>query len=338
MKILIATGLYPPQSGGPATYTKLLEERLPALGFVVSVLPFSRVWHLPKLLRHAAYFFACVRMGRKTETIYAQDTVSVGLPAALAATLLRKKFLVRVPGDYAWEQARGRFGVTDELDVFQSKKYGWRIEILRAVQRFVVRRARGVVVPSEYMKKIVSGWLVPGGVQPTVIYSGVELPVPAEMPFDFAQGKPQGFLVVTVARNVPWKGLEGLTRVVARERQWHLKIIDGLPRAQALGWVKAADVFVLNSTYEGLSHALIEAMSLGTPIVATAVGGNPELIVHGVEGLLIPAKDDDALYAALRKVEQEPNTARARAEAARKKSGEFSIDRTLLKLREFLHS
>ena len=51
-----------------------------------------------------------------------------------------------------------------------------------------------------------------------------------------------------------------------------------MPRAEAMGWVKAADVFVLNSTYEGLSHALVEAISLGTPIVATHVGGNPELI------------------------------------------------------------
>ena len=133
MRVLIATGLYPPESGGPATYTKLLEERLPALpaqagrGFTVSVLPFSTVRHLPKLLRHVAYFAVCWRMARRADVVYAQDTVSVGLPAALAAQCAGKKFVVRVPGDYAWEQGRQRFCVSDELDAFQAKRYGWRL-------------------------------------------------------------------------------------------------------------------------------------------------------------------------------------------------------------------
>ena len=330
MHILIATGLYPPESGGPATYTKLLEERLPALGFVVSVLPFSRVRHLPKLVRHAAYFFICWRMARKADVVYAQDTVSVGLPAVLGAKAAGKKFLVRVPGDYAWEQGRQRFGVTDELDAFQTNSYGLRIALLRAVQAYVVRGAARVVVPSEYMKRVVSGW----GVQPRRIYNGIALPVPAEPPRD----RPSGFLVVTLARRVPWKGLEALERVVAKEKDWKLFIADGLPRAQALGWVKVADAFVLNSTYEGLSHVLIEAMSLGTPIVATAVGGNPELIADGVEGLLIPPADEEALYAALKKVESDTAAARARGEAARAKSGQFSIDKTLAQLVELLNT
>jgi len=320
MRILIATGLYPPESGGPATYTKLLEERLPALGFSVVVLPFSAVRPLPKVLRHAAYFFKCWSMARRADVVFAQDTVSVGLPAALAAALMRKAFVVRVPGDYAWEQGRQRFGVKEELDQFQTKKYGWRVELLRKLQRFVVRRARLVIAPSKYMQKIVSGWEV----SPVLIYNGIGLPVPTQLP-----ERDPGFLVVTIARRVPWKGIEALERVVAREKGWQLKVIDTLPRAEALGWAKAADAFVLNSTYEGLSHVLLEVMSLGTPIVATAVGGNPELVDDEADGLLIPPKDDEALYRALRRIEAEPEVARARGESARAKAGQFSIERTL---------
>jgi hypothetical protein len=154
MKILIATGLYPPESGGPATYTKLLVERLPALGMDMAVLPFSVVRYLPKVLRHGAYFWKCFWLAQKVDIVYAQDTVSVEFPAALAAILAGKKFLVRVPGDYAWEQARQRFGIIDELDVFQTKRYGLHIELLRSVQKFVARRACAVVVPSEYMKTV----------------------------------------------------------------------------------------------------------------------------------------------------------------------------------------
>jgi glycosyltransferase involved in cell wall biosynthesis len=138
--------------------------------------------------------------------------------------------------------------------------------------------------------------------------------------------------VVSVGRRVPWKGFDALERVVAREPAWHLVIVSSATRAQALGWIKAADVFVLNSTYEGLSHQLIEAMSLGTPIVATRVGGNPELIQDGVEGLLIPAQDDEALYRALKKTAEGSDAARAYGVAAQRKAEQFSIERTIEEL------
>ncbi len=318
MHVLIATGVYPPESGGPATYTKLLEERLPVRGFVVSMLPFSRVRYLPKLLRHAAYFWKCLRMAGGVEVIYALDTVSVGLPAAFVALLLRKKLVVRVPGDYAWEQARQRFGVTDELDVFQKKSYGLRVGALRVVQKFVVRRASAVVVPSAYLQKVVSQW----GVKSQVIYSSIDLAPVYQLPKE----RLDGFLVVSSGRRVPWKGFEAIARVVEQEPKWHFFLAENLPRAEALGWVKSADVFVINSTYEGLSYALVEAMALGTPVVATAVGGNPELITDGVDGLLVPPNDELALHAALKRVAEDTETARARAESARAKVRQFSID------------
>jgi glycosyltransferase involved in cell wall biosynthesis len=268
-----------------------------------------------------AYFFICLYRARQADVVFAQDTVSVGLPAALAAIVLRKKFLVRVPGDYAWEQARQRFDVEDELDLFQTKTYGVTVEFLRYIQRMVVRSAHVVIVPSKYMERIVSLW----GVRPVLIYNGIDLPVATQLPHD----RLKKFLVVTIARPVPWKGLDGLTRVVAREKGWELKILDGLPRVQAMGWVKSADVFVLNSSYEGLSHALLEVMSLGTPIIATAVGGNPELIEDTIDGLLISPHDDEGLYHALKNIEEDNDAARTRADSACEKVKTFSIEKTI---------
>ncbi len=354
MRLLLATGLYPPESGGPATYTKLLEERLPARGVAVSVLPFREVRHLPKIFRHASYAWRCVRMARHADVIYAQDTVSVGFPAALAALISRKTFLVRVPGDYAWEQSRQRFGVDADINEFQKRSFGLRTALLRAVQKFVVRRACMVVVPSEYMRGLVAHWGVPHE-RIVRIYNGVELPVPTMAPLH----RPAGFLVVTVARLVPWKGIDRLISVVAQEPEWSLVVVDDgpqkeplqalakkleaesrvyfvgrLPRAQALGWVAAADAFVLNSTYEGLSHLLIEAMSLGVPIVATRVGGNPELL--GEEGLLVPPKDDAALHAALKVIELDPPLAKRRGEYAAERAKQFSIESTVAAVAELL--
>ena len=61
----------------------------------------------------------------------------------------------------------------------------------------------------------------------------------------------------------------------------------------------AFDVFCLPSLYEGLPVALLEAMALGVPTVATGVGGVPELIKDGDTGLLVPVADPAKLAAAL---------------------------------------
>lgn len=333
MRILLATPLYPPDSGGPSTYAKMLVDELPKHGVEVVLAKFGAVRHLPPGIRHIAFFFMCLSRARGAKLVYALDPVSVGLPAALAAAMLRKKFLLRVPGDFAWEQGRQRFGVTDELDEFQTKKYGRKVERLRRIQTFVARSANKIVVPSEYMRAVVSGWVTDAKKVET-IYSSVHLPVEFELP----KVRPEGFLVVTIARRVPWKGVEALEKVVAREPHWQFKLLADLPHKEAMGWVKAADAFALNSTYEGLSHALVEAMALGTPIVATKVGGNPELITSGQNGLVIPPKDDEALHAALKDIESKPEDARARAAAAQEKSKQFAIEITIEKLVSLLKS
>lgn len=331
MRILIATGLFPPESGGPATYSKLLLDKLPALGFEVKVLPFSRVRHLPKAIRHAAYFFMCLRQASGVQIIYAQDPVSVGFPAYLASLLLGKKFMVRLGGDYAWEQARQRHNVKDELDEFQTRRYGLRTELLRSVQRFVVRRARAVVVPSEYMRRIVGAWTDAKKVHR--IYSSINLTPPMEMPAD----RPEGFLVLSFGRDVPWKGFDAIKEAVSREPSWHVKIFSELPYPQAMGWLKCADVYVNNSTYEGLSHQLVEAFALGTPVVATNVGGNPELVTQDT-GLLIPAKDTDALYAALKDIHDNKEAAQARALRAQERARDFSMDKAITDIAALIKS
>jgi sugar transferase (PEP-CTERM/EpsH1 system associated) len=87
------------------------------------------------------------------------------------------------------------------------------------------------------------------------------------------------------------------------------------------------DVFVLPSLAEGISNTILEAMATGLPVVATDVGGNAELVVHGTSGLLVPAADPQAMCAALEIYVRRPNDRIAHGQAGRNRAIElFSMD------------
>ena len=131
MKILIATSIFPPDIGGPATYSKILADELPKRGVGVDVLSYGFISpEAPKIFRYLIYFLKIFKRAFGADLLYAQDPV-FGLAACISALILRKKFVLKVVGDYAWEQGVNRFGVKELLDEFLTKKYGLRIEFLR---------------------------------------------------------------------------------------------------------------------------------------------------------------------------------------------------------------
>lgn len=92
--------------------------------------------------------------------------------------------------------------------------------------------------------------------------------------------------------------------------------------------LSAATVSVLPSFSEGLSNALLESMAAGVPVVATRVGGNPEVIEHEKGGLLVPPRDSRALGEAIQAILENPDLARKVAEEGRRRVAEdFSLER-----------
>jgi glycosyltransferase involved in cell wall biosynthesis len=350
MKLVIATPLYPPEPGGPATYAKTLEDELPKRAggeWEVEVVKFSAVRRYPRGIRHLVYFWHVFRRARRADIVMAQDTFSCGIPSLCAARLSRTPIIVRVPGDYAWEQGRERWGVTDDLDAFQQRRAAWQVELLRALQSWVVRSADAALVPSAYFASVVRQW----GVAPDrirVIYHGIALPLAAEKP----DSRPEGRIIASAGRLVPWKGFDVLIRALPALPSWRLVVIgDGperarleaaardcgvagrvsfkgaLPRAEALGWIASADCFALATSFESFSFQVVEAMALGAAVITTPVGSIPELITDGVEGILLPPDDQEGFARAIESVCDDAASWEWRKAAAREKARAFSTER-----------
>ena len=329
MRILIATGLYTPDIGGPATYTKFLEEFLPVYGISLTVASFSAVRSYPKIIRHLVYLIHLFRKSKNVDIIYALDTVSVGVPALMVSYVLRKKLYLRVPGDYAWEQGQQRFGIREVLDEYLvNPKKPFPVRVLAWLQYRVARHALKVVVPSEYLKGVVTKW----GISPSKIFRIYSALHPAEVIETKTELRArfgyEGFVVSTAGRLVPWKGIEALINAVGMLRaegvaitleiigdgylRTHLEhhahsvgadtyvhFLGKLPTQELLERITASDVFVLNTSYEGMSHQLLEVIACGVPIVTTSVGGNVELITDGKEGLLVSYNNETEIVRAL---------------------------------------
>jgi len=92
------------------------------------------------------------------------------------------------------------------------------------------------------------------------------------------------------------------------------------------------DLFALPSLWEGLPNVVLEAMAAGLPVVATAVGGTPEVVVDGVSGLLVPPHDPAALAEALVFLLRDPGMRRKIGQAGRKRVGQcFSVGQMVRK-------
>ncbi len=355
MRILIVTGIFPPDIGGPATYVPQIAEGLAQRGHAVTVVTLSdrldhedgvypfRVIRLPrrafKPWRIGRTVLALLRLGRRADVFFVNG---LALESVLANFVLRKPLVMKVVGDLAWERATNWGWTADDFETFQKRRYGLRVELLKALRSWWTRRADRVIVPSRYLAGWVAGWGVPKD-KLVVIYNAVEpvddvepLPIPLKTPVK----------AITVGRLVPWKRIDGLIEALREIPELGLVIVgDGPERprleriAQELGvsdrvyfagqrsktetlsLMAACDFFVLNSTYEGLPHAVLEAMALGLPVVATAVGGTPEVVRDGETGVLVPGQYG-TLGASLSALARDPALRRRLGRAARQWIGE----------------
>jgi glycosyltransferase involved in cell wall biosynthesis len=333
VNVLVVSGIWPPDPGGPASHAPALARFLSDRGHGVEVVttaserpplePFDVHWvsrHDPAGLRHARVVNLVRKRARRSDVVYATSMVRRG---ALGAATARKPLVVKLVSDEVFErQSRnGRFEGT--LEEFQRVR-GARVSFLRRTRDRALRYARHVFCPSEYLRGIALGWgLDPERVSvlPNPPPELPDLPDRAELRSELGIDGP---LVAFAGRLGPQKSVATALDAVARTPAVTLVVAGDGPerdalerRAQDLGLdgrtrflgslerdgvlrlFRAADASLLSSSWENLPHTVVESLAVGTPVIATAVGGVPEVVRDGENGLLVPPRDPAALAGAL---------------------------------------
>ncbi|MDO8592362.1 MAG: glycosyltransferase [bacterium] len=320
-RVLIATGIYPPDIGGPATMLEALASSLSRLGFSVQTITYAeqtapgQVYRISraqnKASRYAKYFWRLWLLSRRADILYVTDTYSVGYFAYLIKKLTGKKYIIRFAGDSAWEMAAGAGWIEDYITDFQNIKYDRRIERLKARRKKILVKADKVIAVSDFMAKLAK--II--GVREekiTVIYNAVDF-----FPASPKRQIPLNPTLVYAGRLVPWKGVSMLIRAVQELKNHRPNIIfeiigDGPEEVKLKklaynfglaenvifrGRVREEEsheifarstIFVLNTNYEGLPHSVLNAMRAGLPVIATPIDGNLEVVEDQVNGLLAP--------------------------------------------------
>ncbi len=371
-KILITTGIFGPDIGGPASYAKTMGQKLAQL-YEVTIITYSSLWSdkndrsvpfrvirvwskWPWLIRHTLYALKVFFAVRKHDLTLALNAINAGPITLLASKFFKKKYLVKIVGDRAWEGAI-LAGKTNLLinDFQKEPRKGWA-KIIHDLQVRVCKNAAKVIVPSQYLADLVEGWGI-SKEKISVIYNGVEFS-PSSLSREEARKKIgiSGNIIVSVGRIVPWKGFRMLIKIMPQLFQLNqffrlinlgtgpeFKILQSMVKNLGLDrkvylvgkkspedlavYLAAADIFVLNTGYEGFSHQLLEVMAAGVPIVTTAVGGNREVIQQGENGFLVKYNDEFNLIEAIKTLWVMPEMREKFSEEGKNTIQQFSSDR-----------
>lgn len=334
MRVLVVSGIWPPDVGGPASHAPAVAAFLHGRGHDVEVVvtadaqpeavPFPVWWtsrRLPKGVRHVHSLMLIARRARRADVVY---TTGMFGRSGIAAWLTRTPSVVKLTGDPAFERMRARGAVDGDVDAFQGGGGGLGGHALRRLRDSVLRRAAHVYTPSSYLRDLAIGW----GVAPDRV-SVLPNPAPDAVPTASREELRRtlgldGDVLAFAGRLTAQKSLDVLLRALATcdgvrlviagaGEEGHaveqlvsqlgleprVRLLGALPRERALELLAAADAAVLSSSWENFPHSVVEALAVGTPVIATAAGGVPEVVRDGENGLLVPVGDAEALAAAI---------------------------------------
>jgi len=371
VNVLVVSGIWPPDVGGPASHAPEVADYLVGRGHGVEVVTTAAAppaptgyrvhWvsrAIPKGLIHARVAALVCRRARQADVVY---TTGMFGRSCAGSTAAARPYVVKLTADPAFERARRRGIVEGDVDAFQRSAHGLRAAALRLARDVELRRAAHVFCPSAYLRDIVLSW----GIPPERV-SVLPNPYPAlphlrprdelRESFDL-KGRTLAFagrlsaqksLDVALAALAEVEDVtlviagDGDRRVPLERRAAELGVADRVhflgaqSRDRVLELFRAADAALLSSSWENFPHTVVEALAVGTPLLATRVGGVGEIVHDGENGLLVPAGDRDALAESIRRFfDDDPLRERLRAAAAGSVRG-FDRDEVFARLERAL--
>jgi glycosyltransferase involved in cell wall biosynthesis len=345
MKVLIVSGIWPPDVGGPASHAPEVAAFLRERGHEVEVVttadapPAAEAYpvhwvrrSLPPGARHAEGVRLVATGARRADVVY---TTGMFGRSSLGSLLARRPFVVKLTADPAYERAR-RWGLwRGSLEEFQRSAPLSTLP-LRVARDADARAAAHVVTPSSYLRDVALGWGVPAE-RATVLPN----PAPA---YGLQDSRPrdelrrelgfEGPTLVFAGRLTAQKSLDlgieaarraGVSLVIAGEgpdraaleRLGGARFLGARPREAVLELFRAGDASLLSSSWENFPHSVVEALAVGTPVIATRTGGVAEVVRDGENGLIVEPGDVDALADAIKRFFADAELqARLRANAA----------------------
>ena len=310
MKVLLISGIYPPDVGGPANFIPKLARYLVELGHEPTIVTlkskgsqkqdkYNIVYisrELPKVIRIPYVILKIVQQIQKNDRIFANGLF---FETALAMKLSSSHSTAKIVGDEIWQRnfdtEKNNISALD----FSMKKQSLKNRTLRKIANWSFEQFNSLITPSMLLVDLIKIWGLSKPVH--LIFNGVDIPnlISSEKKFD----------LITVSRLIPLKRIDKLIQIAADlklkvgiigvgEEEVKLRLLAESLAADVtfLGYRNQVEIteflqksryFSLLSIHEGLSFALLESMAAGTPPIASRVNGNEVVVKNGFNGYLV---------------------------------------------------
>lgn len=318
-KLLIISGIFPPDLGGPAKFASEFSDWSYRNGMDTKVIsyvdgiktnsstPGEKFIGISRSSGLLIRYFKMISAISKSAQIEDQ-VIAIGafLEIYIASMLKKFKYVAKVPGDIVWERARNNKVTELDINDYQKSKLPPKYQLFRFLFTRSLKRASLVIVPSNGLFQLCIQWGIPES-RLRLIQNSVDL-----SKFSTLKRDSYKFDVLTVCRLAPWKGVDELIEVCASHKLTLAIAGDGPERAnleklgaklgldvkffgdisedKVLELLSSSKIFVLNSHYEGLPHALVEARAAGMISVAREGTGSAEVIQNKKDGFLVGEK------------------------------------------------
>ncbi len=297
MRILIATGLYPPDIGGPAKYAQKIVEELTRRGLSPHLVVWGKMERmLPWGVRHGVYFLRLLPRLVRVDAILALDTWSTGLPAVCAAKLFGKKILVRVGGDPLWENYIERTGEMITLTEFYKgkRKFTRKERLVFWATGFLLRHSDMLLFNTRWQMEI---WRRAYGF-PSSRARVLENEYASVRAESTASSDKKVF--VAAGRGITYKNISAFTKAFVEVKKRHPDIeldTKQLTPQENKARIMSAYALAVPSVSEVNSNFIIEGLAAGKPFIIARDSGMYEKLKD--LGVFVDTQDSTVLERAI---------------------------------------